>query len=284
MQKNQQTLKQKIVFSGIGVHSGNFAAITIWPAEQDSGVIFCNAMDPLQKIKVGNVIPEAAMHATVIKQSGWFVSTIEHLVAALSILGVDNAIIEVTGNEIPILDGSAMVFVQGILDVGLAEQCASRRFITPREEISFADQAGRAITIVPACGQTDSLDIEYAAEFNHPLAGSPQLQAVVTSDFFIKHIAPARTWGFLEQLPYLRQHNLARGSSLSNSVVIGQEMIGEIRFPDECIRHKVLDLIGDLSLLGAPLIGKIAACKAGHNFNRLVIEHYIQNPDLWALV
>lgn len=288
MTTTQKTIKQKITFSGIGVHSGAPSQVTIWPAEQDSGIVFCNAGQPSQKIAIGKVVPEAAMHATVIKSDSWYVSTVEHLVAALSVLGIDNAVIEVAGNEIPILDGSAIVFVQGILDGGIVDLDRPRRFITPCQELSFSDQAGRTINIIPVpdngLDKNNALDVQYSADFSHPLAGSPQLQGTVTTDFFIDQIAPARTFGFLEQLPFLRQHNLARGSSLSNTVVIGQEMMNEKRFSDECVRHKVLDLIGDLSLLGAPLAGTIKAYKTSHNFNRLVIQHFVQNPDQWHFV
>ncbi len=280
----QKTLKKNVSFSGVGVHSGQPSSVTLWPAAPNTGVMFCNAANSDQVIKIGTVIPEAAMHATVIKKDGWYVSTIEHLMAALLMLGVDNVRIEVEGNEIPILDGSALLFAQGIVDTGFVASDVPRRFLTPRTVLNFADQQGRSLQLQPAAEGVLDFYIDYVAEFQHPLAGNPSLQGLVTPAFFLEQLAPARTFGFLEQLPFLRQHKLAQGSSLSNTVVIGQEPINDMRFADECVRHKVLDLVGDLSLLGGPLIGTIKAHKTSHNFNRLVIQHFVQQPELWALI
>ncbi len=276
----QQTLKQRVKFSGIGVHSGLASSLTLVPAPQDTGVVFCNASNPEQRFRVGTVIPEVAPHATVIKTNGWYVTTVEHLMAALRMLDVDNVVVEMQGNEVPILDGSALPFVQGILDAGLQEQDAVRRYLTPKEKLRFADEKGRAIEIEPS----EHFSISYTADFNHPLAGCTTFSAEIPSEFFIDKIAPARTFGYLEQLPLLRQHKLAQGSSLSNTIVIGQELLNDTRFPDECVRHKVLDLIGDLGLLPYRLLGAVNASKTSHNFNRLVAEHCLQHSELWQEV
>jgi UDP-3-O-[3-hydroxymyristoyl] N-acetylglucosamine deacetylase len=276
----QKTLKQRVKFSGLGVHSGCATTLTLVPAPEDTGIVFCNAAKTTQCFRIGAIVPEAAMHATVIKSNGWYVSTIEHLMAALRMLDIDNVVVEMQGNEVPILDGSALPFVQGFLDAGFQEQHAPRKFLTPREPLRFADDKGRVIEIMPA----NSFSISYTADFTHPLAGSPALSADISSDFFIDHIAPARTFGFLEQLPFLRQHKLAQGSSLSNSIVIGQELLNDLRFPDECVRHKILDLIGDLGLLPYRLLGTVTAAKTSHNFNRLVAEHFCRHPDQWSVI
>lgn len=281
--RNQKTLKQKVTFSGIGVHSGQAATVAVLPATVNSGIVFCNARDTSQCFTVGTVVPEVAMHATVIKSGTWFVSTVEHLMAALRMVGVDNAVIELSGHEIPILDGSALPFVQGFLDIGFEDQSDSKKYITPREPLQFSDPSGRSIIVKPAT-DTKELSVDYSADFNHPLAGSPHFSGVVTTTFFVEQIAPARTFGFLEQLPFLRQHNLAQGSSLSNTIVIGTEVLNDMRFADECVRHKVLDLLGDLGLLPYQLVGSVKAHKTGHSFNRLVVEHYSKNPDQWLLV
>jgi len=284
----QHTLKKSIQFKGLGVHSGQPSTITIHPANANTGIVFVNASSPQQTMHVGHVTPEAAMHATVIKANGWLLSTVEHLLAALYIMDVDNATIVVQGQEIPILDGSALPFVQGILDVGLEQQADLRTLLTPRAFVSLADQAGRMIEITPAqktSGDVDHvLHLNYSADFKHPLVGDQTMSGAITKDFFVKEVAPARTFGFLDQLPFLRQHNLAKGTSLGNTVVIGQELINDMRLPNECIRHKVLDLIGDLSLLGKRLIGTVKAHHTSHNFNRLVIEHYLKNPEQWELI
>jgi UDP-3-O-[3-hydroxymyristoyl] N-acetylglucosamine deacetylase len=328
----QKTLKQKVKFSGLGVHSGASSGLTLIPAPANTGIVFCNEAQPAQRFRVGTVIPEVAMHATVIKTREWYVSTIEHLMAALRMLDVDNVIIEMQGNEVPILDGSALPFVQGLLDTEFQEQDAPRKFITPQETLRFADDKGRVIEILPVRGDPsirclgaslrangkqenhppilnnsreanlsvrgecfmssankmyrtmNSFSISYTADFNHPLVGAQTFSADLSADFFAEQIAPARTFGFLEQLPFLRQHKLAQGSSLSNTVVIGQELLNDLRFPDECVRHKVLDLIGDLGLLPYRLLGTVTAAKTSHNFNRLVAEHCYQHPELWKIV
>jgi len=281
MQSNQKTLKQRVSFSGIGVHSGLPSAVTLLPAPEDHGVIFINKANHKEKIIVGQVVPEAAMHATVMRSGGWMLSTVEHLVAALVVLGVDNVLIEVEGSEIPILDGSALPFVQGVIDAGIVEQDAIRHYLTPKLALIFDDGKGRSIVIKPA---REGLVIDYSAEFSNDLAGKSIMKEAITTDFFMKELAPARTFGHIDQLPFLRQHGLAKGTSLGNSVVIGQELMNDMRMTDECLKHKVLDLIGDLSLLGKPLIGSIKAQKTGHNFNRQVVAHYIEHPDQWELV
>ena len=239
-------------------------------------------------------MPEVALHATVVRADGWAISTIEHVMAALWMMGVDNAVVEFDGNEVPILDGSALPFVQAIQDTGFAVSHQKRRFLMPKAVLTLTDAKGRSIVITPlpsvletgvvTAALADQLIIDYTADFNHPLAGKPHLQAVVTTEFFVKELAPARTFGFLEQLPFLRQHNLAQGTSLGNTVVIGQEVLNDLRFADEPVRHKVLDLLGDVSLLGHRLIGSITACKTSHSFNRMVVEHFVQNPDQWMWV
>ena len=276
----QKTLKNSITFSGIGVHSGRKSVLTIHPAAPDAGYIFMRASNQADQFRVGIIVPEAAMHATVYRHNGWMVSTVEHVMAALYALGVSNAIIELDGNEVPILDGSALLFVQAIQADGLVMQDAPKKYLTPREQLTLQDAGGRSLTIDPA-GDDYQLHVNYSGDFNHPLVGELSFQGTITESFFAEQLAPARTFGFLEQLPLLRKHNLALGSSLGNTVVIGDEAMNDMRLPNECIRHKVLDLIGDLSLLGMPLIGTVRAHKTSHNFNRLVIEHFVQHPELW---
>lgn len=284
----QKTLKSNLFFQGLGVHTGALSSIKIMPTNVDSGIRFINVQNPSQVISVGAVIPESAPHATVVRFESWALSTIEHLMAALMLMEIDNVDIFVHGTEIPILDGSSLPFVQGIMDVGVVLQDAPRRWITPKNRLEFSDDKGRFIHIEPSNNDRNKYEpilfVDYNADFVHPLNGDQTLQGAVTKDFFMKEIAPARTFGFLEQLPLLRHHNLAQGTSLGNTVVIGHdELLNDMRLPNECVRHKFLDLIGDLSLLGRSLIGSIKANKTSHNFNRLVIEHYIKNPEQWLI-
>lgn len=283
------TLAHKITFSGIGVHSGKEAHVTLLPAGIDTGIRISCIQNPDNTIVIGTLVPENAMHATVLKGRGFAVSTVEHLLAALSALGVDNVAMLVDGYEIPIIDGSALPFVQGIIRSGREEQNAQKQFLTPKEPLNFADGQGRVIELLPAAvmdnGQRDMhLHIDYKAEFTRGVEGAEVFKGMVTTDFFRQEIAPARTFGFVEQLPFLRQHGLALGTSLGNTVVIGQDgLFNEMRMSDECVRHKVLDLIGDLALLGKPLAGTVRAYKTGHNFNRRVVEHFIQHHEMWMV-
>jgi len=285
----QQTLRSELFIQGFGVHTGAPCSIKLKPANQNSGISFINEQSSDQVIRVGHVIPDPAMHATVIRTNQWALSTVEHLMAALMLMGVDNADIFVQGTEIPILDGSALPFVQGIADVGLQQQDALKQWITPRDILEFTDDKGRFMVLEPAIPVQQiyqpALFIDYNADFIHPLNGNPVLTGRVTQEFFVREIAPARTFGFLEQLPFLRHHKLAQGTTLGNSLVIGNgELLNEMRLPDECVRHKFLDLIGDLSLLGKMIIGNVKANKTSHNFNRLVIEHFLKNPEKWRVI
>ncbi len=282
--KQQQTLKSELFFEGIGVHTGKKSSIRLVPACKNHGIEFINSNNHNEKILVGSVIPEVAMHATVIRSGKFILSTVEHLMAALMLMGVDNLIIFVEGTEVPILDGSSFSFVIGIMSVGLQVQDDIKKWITPCEQIIFSDEKGRFIQIDPSLNK-EYLFIDYDADFIHPLNGKTKISGEVTEDFFVKEIAPARTFGMLHQLPFLRHHQLAQGTSLGNSVVIGDgELLNEMRIPDECVRHKFLDLIGDFSLLGKMLAGYVRAHKTSHNFNRLVIEHYIKFPEKWTTV
>jgi UDP-3-O-[3-hydroxymyristoyl] N-acetylglucosamine deacetylase len=190
----------------------------------------------------------------------------------------------VSGLEIPILDGSALFFVNRIKEVGLHEQSAKKTFLTPKKTLVFEDKDhDRILKIVPA--RDTVLTFDYVADFEHPLLSKGELQGTMSLDFFITHIAAARTFGFLEQLPFLRRHGLAKGTTLGNTVVIGEEeFLNDKRFEDEFVRHKFLDLVGDLALLGKNLAGSIIAQKTGHNFNRLVVKHYVENPEEWCLI
>jgi UDP-3-O-[3-hydroxymyristoyl] N-acetylglucosamine deacetylase len=281
----QKTLKQEVIFEGIGVHSGQPAKIVLSPAEPNHGIMFANSQFPDDVFKIGSVIPEVAMLATVIKNNRWMLSTTEHLLAAIVSLGLDNVLIHVFGVEIPIMDGSAAAFVQGIQEVGFQVQDAPKKYLTPKEVLKFEDKSGRLIHVYPAQDNSTELLINYTGDFTNKLVGDGKFECTLTSEFFTDQIAPARTFGFLEQLPQMRKMGVAKGTSLGNTLVLSNEgFLNEPRFQDECIRHKVLDLIGDLGLLGLPLAGKVIAAKTGHSFNREVVLSYISNPEKWRII
>lgn len=280
----QRTIKENLSFSGIGVHSGCKSTVTLIPAAQDAGIVFYLKDLPQYKICIGSIVPEEAMHATVLRFEEVIISTVEHLMAALHVLAIDNIEICVDAPEVPILDGSALPFIQGILSVGITQYNAFRRSITPKERLILADDDGKKIIVTPVQKGEDGLFVSYEASFSHALIGRQYIEGPVQQAFFTQEIAPARTFGFLEQLPFLRKHGLAQGTSLGNTVVVGSEgYMNERRFSDEFVRHKYLDLIGDLFLMGYQLIGRVDAYKTGHSFNRLLIKHVIDHPDLWIV-
>ena len=278
----QHTLKQEITFTGIGVHNGQDCSVTLKPAAANTG-IGIRRPGMSEVIKIGTIVPQVAMHATVLVQGSWKVSTIEHIMAALAGLCVDNAIIELSGDEAPILDGSSAVFAK---QIKVVEQDSPREYVTPTEVLTFEDtERNSLIEIHPAAPGQISLHIEYEADFDMPGIEASKISCTLNGDFFAKEIAPARTFGFYEQLPYLQKHGLAQGASLENTLVIKDgKYVNKPRFSDECVRHTLLALIGDLYLLGKPLAGKVIARRTGHSFNRLVVEHKLAHPSKWETV
>jgi len=279
----QKTIRTSIFIEGMGVHTGEPSSVTLRPSEPNSGIVLIHKQIPDKPLVIGTFVPEPAMHATVLKGEGWAVSTVEHLLSALSGLGIDNISVEISGNEVPILDGSALPFVQALKKAGIIEQAETKVFLTPVQTLKFEDQ-GRFIEITPALKGQQTLTFDYSVEFEHPLLQQTSLSGVLSPQFYAKKVAPARTFGFLDQLPFLRKHGLARGTTLGNTVVVGEDMfLNSRRFTDELIRHKLLDLLGDLALLGKQLVGSIRAHKTGHNFNRQVIQHLLDHPDQWQI-
>lgn len=285
----QKTIKKIVCLEGVGVHSGKRSKVTFKPAAANTGIILQNQQFPDEKIKIGTIIPEVAIHATVVRQQNWGVSTIEHMMAAISALGIDNLIIDIFGVEIPILDGSALPFVQAFFETEIEECDCEKCFITPCEKLYFEEEE-RFIEIIPFEGnnvdaERMGLCFDHYVDFKHPLLGASNFSGVLDTSFFIREVAPARTFGFLSQLPMLRQHGLAKGTTLGNTVVVGEdEFLNSCRFENEFVRHKFLDLLGDLSLLGKNLVGTVKAKKTGHNFNHKVLEHFIKFPNKWKIL
>lgn len=276
----QKTITQKLEFHGISVHSGLKSSVTLRPLGPNSGIILKEAGT------VGTFVPQITQFATVIKSGNFSISTIEHIMAAVVGMGIDNLEIEFDGSEAPILDGSSKPFVDEISRAGLKEQGEHKTFLTPKKILEFSDVTkDRYIKIIPAEHGDVSLSIDYFASFGHPLLGEARIVSKISPEFFAKEIAPARTFGFLSDLPKMKALGLANGSSLENTVVIGESgFLNEPRFSDEFVRHKLLDLIGDLALLGKPIAGTIVARKTGHEFNRLVVEHFVNHSEEWEII
>jgi UDP-3-O-[3-hydroxymyristoyl] N-acetylglucosamine deacetylase len=259
----QQTIRKVVTLEGIGLHSGKPARLTLSPAPANSGIVF--RVGPK-----GEPIPAApesvidSHYATTLGgRNGIRIQTVEHLMAATAGLCIDNLEVEIEGSEIPAADGSAKPFVALLAGAGRALQTARRRPIEVREPLHVGN-GSRWIQIVPS----DTFKISYTLDNDHPAIGMQALTCVPTEEMFVTDYAPARTYGFLKDLGVLRKNGLALGGSLDNAIVVGKRgTINSLRYRDEFVRHKILDLIGDLALLGRPLLGHVIARNAGHALN-----------------
>src|SRR5881296_621898 len=258
----QHTLRKAVSLEGVGLHSGKTVRVTLSPGPADSGIVFRVGDD-------GEPIPAApesvvdSHYATTIGKNGARVQTIEHLMAAAAGLGIDNLEVRVDGSELPAADGSAKPFVQLMLTAGSTPQGARQRPIRIPHAIG-AGSGGRWIQIVPA----DTFRISYTLDNEHPAIGTQVLSWTPTERSFVEDFAPARTYGFLKDLGLMRKNGLARGGSLDNAIVLGNRgALTGLRYRDEFVRHKILDLLGDLALLGRPLRAHVIARNGGHALN-----------------
>jgi UDP-3-O-[3-hydroxymyristoyl] N-acetylglucosamine deacetylase len=281
----QKTLKTRISCSGVGLHTGRRVTLTIGPAAIDTGIQF-KRIDPAG---LGAVIPARWNHVvdtrlcTVIGNGdGVVVSTVEHLMAAFSGLGVDNAMIEIDGPELPIMDGSADAFVFLIECAGIIEQSAPRKRIRILQPISVGDERASA-SLTPA--PFSSLD--FALDFANPAIGQQEKSMMLTEDCFKRELSRARTFGFADEVEMLRKAGLARGGSLDNAVVIGVDRVLNregLRYGDEFVRHKMLDAMGDLYLAGAAIEGRFWGSRSGHALNNQLLRALFADTDAWVYV
>jgi len=278
----QHTLKDEINFSGIGLHIGKKVNLTLKPALPNTGIVFRRTDIPhseptraiLANVTDGNL-------ATTIGNNGTGINTIEHLLAALAGLGIDNVLIEIDAPEIPILDGSAKPFVNYLKAAGLKHQNTLKKFVVIKEPIMVRCD-NKFIEAYPS----DHLIIDYTIEFDHPMIGNQSLRWEFSHKNFIEEICSARTFCLRKDVETLRANGFARGGSLENAVVVDKNGILNkegLRFPDEFVRHKILDLIGDLSLLGHPIIGHIKAFKSGHLLNHHFLRKVLNQFKNWEL-
>jgi UDP-3-O-[3-hydroxymyristoyl] N-acetylglucosamine deacetylase len=280
---HQQTLQHPVKISGIGLHSGRTITMILRPANAGTGVVF-HRRDGERSVSIeaisANVVDTRM--ATVIGKSGLSVSTIEHLMAALAACGIDNLHIDIDGPEVPIMDGSAAPFVALLRETGLRQLPVKRKYLAIRKPITVVDGEKR-VSLIPSRFFRVSFDIA----FDHPCIGLQHRSVKVSETLFGRDLAPARTFGFLHEVEYLKANGLAQGGSLENAVVIGKDQILNpegLRFADEFVRHKILDAIGDFSLVGYPILGHIKAFKAGHDINHQTVEQVLASPDCWELV
>jgi UDP-3-O-[3-hydroxymyristoyl] N-acetylglucosamine deacetylase len=276
----QRTLKQEVSFEGIGLHTGRHCKVCLKPAPRDTGILFIRTdKDSIIKASINSVTDTA--FATTLGYNGARIRTVEHVLATLAGLGVDNAYVEVNGPEIPILDGSSIELTSLILNGGIAKQSKKRPFIRITRPIVLTD-GNAEIAAFPYNGRR----ITYRIHFNHHLLGEQKMSLDLNEESFAMEIAPARTFGFLKDVEYLKANGFARGGSFENAIILGENGVlnsSGLRFKDEFVRHKILDLIGDFSLLGFPIFGHIIANKSGHTTNLKFLKKIISSPDYWEM-
>jgi UDP-3-O-[3-hydroxymyristoyl] N-acetylglucosamine deacetylase/3-hydroxyacyl-[acyl-carrier-protein] dehydratase len=269
----QKTIKKPVTFSGIGLHNGKTVSMTIKPAGDNEGICFVRTDLPGRpsiKICASNaVMDEKVTRCTAVESQGVRIYTIEHLMACLNGLGIDNVAIEIDGEELPGLDGSSLEFLKALEQAGIIEQAADKNIFVIQEAIVVANKTS-TIVMVPH----DQLNISYTLDYDHPLMRSQFFAQSVDLLTFSKELAPARTFCLESEVNEIRAHGLAKGANYQNSLVMSPKgpLENTLRFPNECARHKVLDIVGDLFLLGYPVKGAVYATKSGHALNRALVK------------
>ncbi|MBW1703772.1 MAG: UDP-3-O-acyl-N-acetylglucosamine deacetylase [Deltaproteobacteria bacterium] len=283
MDYKQRTLKDQVECTGIGLHSGERVYLNIRPAPSDTGIKFVRTdLDghPMVEARFDNVC--STMLATTISSNGCKVATIEHLMAAFFGLGIDNAVVELDGPEVPIMDGSTAPFIFLIKSAGIREQKSPKKFIVIKKPFKV-DDGNRSVHIYPS----KELKITYTIDFAHPLLRNQKYELRFSGRDFVREISRARTFGFLKDVQTLKENGLAKGGSLDNAVVIDDfRIINEdgLRFEDEFVRHKILDFIGDLSIVGSPVIGHFVVEKSGHFLNQEMLKNLMKSKKHWKML
>ena len=280
--KFENTVQRAVEANGVGLHSGVPVHIRILPAPVSSGIVFVrtdldNFAIPASWRHVARV-----SYATSLMRQGVLLSTTEHLLSVFYSMGIDNAYVEIDNLEVPILDGSGQPFVELIRRAGVRQYRRKRRYLRIRRPVSVEDR-GKRISILPA----ESFRLTCETDFRHPMVGRQLLELEVTPERFAAEIAPARTFGFEYELAQMRDMGLIRGATLDNAVCFTHETVlnpGGLRMPDEPCRHKALDLIGDLALLGRPLLGHVIAERAGHAMHAALVARIMSDPTLYEIL
>lgn len=281
----QRTLKNTIRATGVGLHSGEKVYLTLKPAPVDSGIVFRRTdLDPVVEILAHAENVGETMLSTTLVKDGVRVATIEHLLSAMAGLGIDNCYVELSAAEVPIMDGSAGPFVFLLQSAGIAEQDAPKKFIRIKREVTLKED-DKTATFMPFEG----FKVGFGIDFDHPVfQGRSQYASVdFSSTSFVKEVSRARTFGFMRDIEKLRSMNLALGGSVENAIVVDDYRIlneDGLRYDDEFVKHKVLDAIGDLYLLGNSLIGEFQGYKSGHDLNNKLLRKLIKEEDSWEVV
>ena len=280
--QSQRTLRRPVSCSGIGLHSGNKVTLSLKPAPADYGIRF-------QRSDLGGLeVPATVTHIggsqlqTGLTREAVSVETVEHLLAALTALGIDNVIVELNSPEVPIMDGSAAPFVYLILnEAGVKKLTTPKKYLKVLRPISLS-HGDKRIALYPS----DHFKVTYSISFDHPLIRHQSRTMKITDESFVEEIAPARTFGFLKEVEMLRQRGLALGGSLDNAIVLGETGVlnNALRFEDEFVRHKILDAVGDLALVGYPVIGHLVAHRAGHALHTEFAARILEETQAWRLI
>jgi UDP-3-O-[3-hydroxymyristoyl] N-acetylglucosamine deacetylase len=281
----QRTLKNVIRATGVGLHTGKKVLLTLRPALANTGIIFRRVdLDPAVEIPAKpKYVGDTSLSTTLVKDN-IRISTVEHLLSALAGFGIDNVFVDLTADEVPIMDGSAGPFVFLIQSAGIAEQNAAKEFLRIKEKVRV-ERDGKWAMFEPF----DGFKVGFSIEFDHPVFNQNNCHAEIdfSTTSFVKEVSRARTFGFMRDVELLRQKNLVLGGSLDNAVVVDDyRVLNEdgLRYADECVKHKILDAIGDLYLLGHSLIGAFKGYKSGHALNNTLIRELLLNEDAWELV
>ena len=285
----EQTIRSEASCSGIGLHSGARVSLRILPAAAGTGIVFRRTdLDNFEIEAIGRNVAKVS-YATSLMKKGVFISTTEHLLSAFIGIGLDNAIVELDNLELPILDGSAQPFVEMVMRAGLKQQRRKRVYWRILKEVEVRD-GDKFIAVYPFNGYS----VSYAIDFPHPLIGRERFEVELMGrganglpdldgDFYRQDIASARTFGFLHEAEKMKAMGLIRGASEENAIVLTRDTIknGPLRYPDEFVRHKVLDLIGDLALLGHRILGRVVADRAGHAMHTALVSRLLKDHNLW---
>ena len=285
----QRTIKNLVKTTGVGLHSGRRVELTLRPAAPDTGIVFHRVDLPevVDLPAIASMVKDTRM-ASVLQEGNVRVSTVEHLMSALAGLGIDNLHVDLTGEEVPIMDGSAATFVYLLRSAGIEEQSVSKQFIRVVKTVEVSEGEGdqaKWARLEPH----DGFSLAFSIDFRHPAIDSTSNFAEVdfATHSYVKEIARARTFGFVNEVEALRSAGLARGGSLDNAIVMDEYRVLNVdglRYDDEFVKHKILDAVGDLYLIGKPLVARYVACKSGHALNNLLARTLLAQQDSWELV
>jgi UDP-3-O-[3-hydroxymyristoyl] N-acetylglucosamine deacetylase len=277
----QTTIGESFSANGVGLHSNSTVGVWVRPAPAYTGYVFRRSDLNDFEIPASPQYVTHVSYATTLMKSGVMISTVEHLLSALLGCGVDNAIIEVDSLEVPILDGSSKLWADLIERAGLVELEAPRAYLRVLKRVEVSEK-NRVMSIEPA----DEFHITCEIDFDHPLVGLQRREISFSNGSYAREIAPARTFGFVEEIEMLRQNGLARGGSLENAIALTRDgMLNPepLRFEDEFVRHKILDIIGDLALVGMPILGHVRASRSGHGLHTMLLSNLLRDREAWEV-